>query len=113
MAETNAGARLARGGLSRRDFLRISGTGLAGAALLGVAGCGGEESGGAAGGDVWKQFKGTTLNFISENTPPTAAIAANLKPFTDRTGINVKITQVELGALVERVALDFGSGEGQ
>ena len=28
-------------GLSRRDFLRLGGAGLAGAALLGVAGCGG------------------------------------------------------------------------
>ena len=32
-----------RGGadLSRKDFLRLSGAGLAGAALFGVAGCGG------------------------------------------------------------------------
>ncbi|MDQ5812802.1 MAG: twin-arginine translocation signal domain-containing protein, partial [Actinomycetota bacterium] len=29
------------GGMSRRDFLKIGGAGLAGAALLGVAGCGG------------------------------------------------------------------------
>jgi multiple sugar transport system substrate-binding protein len=99
--------------ISRRDFLKVTGTGLAGAALLGAAGCGQESGGGAAGGDVWKQYKGTTLNFISENTPPTAAIAANLKPFKDLTGIDVKITQIELGALVEKVALDFGSGEGQ
>jgi hypothetical protein len=30
--------------LSRRQFVRLGGAGLAGAALLGVAGCGGEES---------------------------------------------------------------------
>jgi multiple sugar transport system substrate-binding protein len=35
-------------GLSRRDFLRVGGAGLAGAALLGASGCGGgEQSGGA------------------------------------------------------------------
>src|SRR5215216_7306114 len=35
-------------GLSRRDFLKVGGAGLAGAALLGAAGCGGgEQSGGA------------------------------------------------------------------
>ena len=35
-------------GLSRRDFLKVGGAGLAGAALLGVPGCGGgEQSGGA------------------------------------------------------------------
>jgi multiple sugar transport system substrate-binding protein len=101
-------------GLTRREFLRITGAGLAGASLLGISACGEEQAGGgAAGGDVWKQFKGTTLQFISENTPPTAAIAANLKPFKELTGIDVKITQIELGALVEKVALDFGSGEGQ
>ena len=32
--------------LSRRDFLKISGTGLAGAALLGTAGCGVFQQGG-------------------------------------------------------------------
>jgi peptide/nickel transport system substrate-binding protein len=37
-------------GLSRRDFLKISGAGLAGAALLGVAGCGGGGGGGEQGG---------------------------------------------------------------
>jgi multiple sugar transport system substrate-binding protein len=33
-------------GISRKDFLRTSGTGLAGAVLLGAAGCGGGQSGG-------------------------------------------------------------------
>ncbi|HEX2182217.1 MAG TPA: hypothetical protein VHH10_08015, partial [Rubrobacteraceae bacterium] len=37
------------GGLSRREFLRIGGAGLAGAALLGVAGCGGGGEEGAGG----------------------------------------------------------------
>src|ERR687897_2935966 len=35
-------------GLSRRDFLKVGGAGLAGAAFLGAAGCGGEEQGGGA-----------------------------------------------------------------
>src|SRR5215212_2793148 len=66
----------------------------------------------AGAGDEWKPFGGTTLNFISENTAPTSAIAANLKPFTDLTGIEVKISQLELTALVQKVALDFASGIG-
>ena len=36
--------------ISRRDFLKIGGTGLAGAALLGTAGCGVFEQGGQQGG---------------------------------------------------------------
>ena len=37
-------------GISRRDFLKMGGTGLAGAALLGTAGCGVFEGGGGTGG---------------------------------------------------------------
>ena len=37
------------GGMSRREFLKIGGAGLAGAALLGIPGCGGSDS---AGGKV-------------------------------------------------------------
>ncbi len=61
--------------------------------------------------DPWQRYKGTTINFISENTPPSAAIAANLKPFEDLTGIKVNISQMELTKLVEKVSLDFSSGK--
>ncbi|WP_374197174.1 extracellular solute-binding protein [Nonomuraea sp. NEAU-A123] len=67
----------------------------------------------AATSDQWRQFQGATLNFISENTAPTAAIAANTKPFTDLTGIDVRIVTLELSALVQRVALDLASGRAQ
>ena len=95
---------------SRREVLRMAG---AGSAALWLGGCG--SSGNTAkpvAGDEWKQFGGTTLNFISENTAPTSAIAANLEPFKQLTGIDIKITQLELQALVQKVALDFASGQG-
>ena len=38
------------GPINRRDFLRLGGAGLAGATLLGVAGCGGGEQVGGGGG---------------------------------------------------------------
>lgn len=97
--------------LSRRDFLKMSGAGLAGASLLGLAGCGEESSQSSSSGGMWKQYKGMTLNFISENTAPTSAIAANLKPFKDLTGIDVEISQLELGSLVQKVSLDVSSGD--
>jgi len=59
---------------------------------------------------MWKQVSGAKIEFISENTPPSTAIDANLQPFKDLTGIDVHITQMELGALVQKVALDFGAG---
>src|ERR687894_2719270 len=38
------------GPINRRDFLKLGGAGLAGATLLGVAGCGGGEQVGGGGG---------------------------------------------------------------
>src|SRR5215217_5983444 len=80
---------------TRRDVLRMAG---AGGAALWLGGCGSSNSAKPVAGDEWKQFGGATLNFISENTAPTSAIAANLKPFTDLTGIEIKIVQLELAA---------------
>jgi multiple sugar transport system substrate-binding protein len=100
--------------MTRRQVLGRAGMGAAALALPGAfAACGGSKQAPTpVTGDEWKQFAGTTINFISENTAPTSAIAANLKPFTDLTGINVKISQLELTALVQKVALDFASGIG-
>ena len=103
--------------MSRRDFLKVAGAGLGGAAILGNAGCVGSRGSAnvaeAASNNKWKQFSGMTLNFISENTAPTSAIAANLKPFKDLTGIDVNISQLQLTAVQQKVALDFGSRSGQ
>jgi len=104
--------------LNRRELLR---TGLLGAGALAAPGllaaCSNETTARMpalkAGEDPWRRFAGTTINFISENTAPTAAIAANLKPFTELTGINVRIVNLELSALVQRVALDMASGDSQ
>src|ERR1035437_4180262 len=63
-----------------------------------------------ANADMWKQYSGAKLNFISENTAPSSAAAANMGAFTALTGIDVKITQEQLGNVVEKVALDMGAG---
>jgi multiple sugar transport system substrate-binding protein len=98
------------GRLSRRGLLAAGAS--AGVALA-CAGCGaGKVRVARPGGDPWRRFAGTTLNFISENTSPTSAIAANLDPFVRRTGIKVNIVQLELSAMVQKVALDFASGLG-
>jgi multiple sugar transport system substrate-binding protein len=98
--------------MTRRDFLRMGGAGLAGASLLGAAGCGASTSGVSPGDGMWKQYAGMTLNFVSENTSPTTAIAANLAPFKELTGIEINILQLELQTMVQKIALDIGSGEG-
>jgi raffinose/stachyose/melibiose transport system substrate-binding protein len=50
-------------GFSRREFLKLGGAGLAGATLLGVAGCGGSQQGG---GEVVKFFTGTAETTAQE-----------------------------------------------
>jgi multiple sugar transport system substrate-binding protein len=87
------------------------------AALLALPGCGDDSTdtpqGNAQGGDPWKQFSGTSINFISENTSPSAAIAANLAPFEKLTGIKVNVQQMDLDKVVEKCKLDFSSGTAQ
>ena len=53
---------------SRRDFLRLTGTTVAGATIFGSLRQSFAES--PTDPKVWKQFSGTALNFISENTVP-------------------------------------------
>ncbi|TJZ59051.1 extracellular solute-binding protein [Streptomyces piniterrae] len=96
--------------VSRRSLLR--GAAAAGAAGLLTSCASRADAAFDAGAAPWRRYAGTTLNFISENTAPTAAIAANLKPFTELTGIRVNIVTLELSALAQKVALDFASGNG-
>jgi simple sugar transport system substrate-binding protein len=48
--EVNWAGTMIKGGVSRRNFLKAGGAGIAGAALFGIAGCGGKQ-GGEAGGE--------------------------------------------------------------
>lgn len=105
--------------VTRRNVLKgalVGAAGLGMPSLLTACGSSGSKSSAPSGAPSsggtadWKQFSGTTINFISENTSPSAAIAADSSAFTNLTGIKVQISQMELGALVQKVALDFGSG---
>ncbi|MBO0881154.1 MAG: extracellular solute-binding protein [Mycobacterium sp.] len=97
--------------MTRNTFLRTVGVGIAGSAALTAAGCGSTNVHHAGSG--WKQYSGMTLNFISENTGPSSAIAANLQPFTELTGINVNISQLVLTSVEQKVALDLSAHSGQ
>lgn len=57
----------------------------------------------------WKQYEGTTINFISENTTPSTAIAANINLFEEVTGVKVVIEQADLNAVIEKVGLDVNA----
>lgn len=58
----------------------------------------------------WKQFSGSKLKFISENTPPSFAIRDKIKSFYDLTGIEVEILTDDLPVVQQKIGIDLRSG---
>jgi multiple sugar transport system substrate-binding protein len=61
----------------------------------------------------WRQFEGIKLKMLSENTPPSSALAANIETFEKVTGIKVTIEQSDLYSVVESTGLDFNAKAGK
>ena len=59
----------------------------------------------------WKQYSGSKLVFMSENTPPSFAIRDNLKPFYDLTGIQVEILTDDLPVVQQKIGIDLRGGK--
>jgi multiple sugar transport system substrate-binding protein len=59
----------------------------------------------------WKQYSGSKLTFMSENTPPSFAIRDNIKAFTDLTGIEVEILTDDLPVVQQKVGIDLRGGK--
>ena len=59
----------------------------------------------------WKQYSGSKLVFMCENTPPSFAIRENLKPFYDLTGIEVEILTDDLPVVQQKVGIDLRGGK--
>jgi oligopeptide transport system substrate-binding protein len=72
--------------LSRGDFLKLSGTGLAGAALLGTAGCGSLFEGGGGGGSA-KKTDTLNLDLTAEIPELDSAIADDTVSFDVLTNV--------------------------
>lgn len=102
--------------VSRREFLQRGG------ALAAGLGAGGLIVGGgstivstrvqaqSSEDAKWKQFSGSKLVFMSENTPPSFAIRDNLKAFYDLTGIEVEILTDDLPVVQQKVGIDLRGG---
>ena len=60
----------------------------------------------------WKQFAGSKIVFMSEDTPPTAAIKSKIKPFLELTGIDIEIIEEHLDIVSEKVGIDVRGRKG-
>ena len=102
--------------IDRRKFLELGGgaaTALgAGSIALGLNSVVNRRPAYAASSDEakWKQYEGTKLVFMSENTPPSFAIRDNLKPFYDLTGIEIEILTDDLPVVQQKVGIDLRGG---
>ena len=72
--------------LTRLEFLKVSGLGLAGATLLGTLGCGGGGSGGEGGGSAAEGLVFTS----SGSSYQRAQTKAWLKPYSNETGTEIR-----------------------
>ncbi len=103
--------------INRRKFLELGGgaaTALgAGGLTLGLGSTITRSTTQAASSDdaKWKQYSGSKLKFMSENTPPSFAIRDNIKTFTDLTGIEVEILTDDLPVVQQKVGIDLRSGK--
>jgi multiple sugar transport system substrate-binding protein len=89
--------------VSRREFLKIGGTGLAGAALLGVAGCGGGQGG------------GNEITF-SWGPDDTGALTKLIEKFNQQNQGKIKVIHREMpsdtGQYFDQLRTEFQAGGG-
>lgn len=90
--------------ISRREFLRVSGAGLAGAALLGSAGCGGGSGQGGGSDIVFSLFP-----------DPSGSVQALIDQFNQENQGNISVTLREMpadsGQHFDQLNTEFQSGE--
>ena len=103
MTERNEGSGVSAGRkLNRRDFLKMSGAGLAGAALLGTAGCGG--GGGSSGNIVFAMGRDTSQT-----------LGPMVDDFNKQNKGNFKVTYREMptdtGQYFDKLQTEFQAGQ--
>lgn len=102
--------------VSRRKFLELAGGGasLMGAGTLGVSLSSvivsNRVSAQSSEDAKWKQYSGSKLVFLSENTPPSFAIREKLEDFYKLTGIEVEILTDDLPVVQQKAGIDLRSG---
>lgn len=103
--------------ISRRKFLELGGSAAtalgAGSVAVGLSSQITRTPAHAASSDdaKWKQFAGSKLVFMSENTPPSFAIRDNLEEFYKLTGMEIEILTDHLPVVQQKVGIDLRGGQ--
>jgi multiple sugar transport system substrate-binding protein len=103
--------------ISRRKFLELGGSAAltlgAGSLAVGLNSVIVRRPVQAASSDdaKWRQYDGSKLVFMSENTPPSFAIRDNIKAFHDLTGITVEILTDDLPVVQQKIGIDLRGGK--
>lgn len=103
--------------VSRRRFLELGGGAASmlgvGSLTLGLGSTITRTRAQAASSDdaKWKQYAGSKLTFLSENTPPSFAIRDKIKAFTDLTGMEVEILTDDLPVVQQKAGIDLRGGK--
>jgi multiple sugar transport system substrate-binding protein len=99
----------ATSGMNRRDFLKISGAGLAGASLLGVAGCGG-------GGGAEQAEDGSTIITFAMAPDDSGTLEKIIQQFNDDHSGEYKVNHrkmpTDTGAFFDQLRTQFQAGGG-
>ncbi|CAA9440783.1 MAG: Maltodextrin ABC transporter, substrate-binding protein MdxE [uncultured Rubrobacteraceae bacterium] len=87
--------------LSRREFLKVGGAGLAGAAILGSSGCGGGQGGGA---------EEIVFSFFPD---PSGSVQALIDRFNEENEVQVRLREMpaDSGQHFDQLNTEFQSGE--
>lgn len=99
--------------MTRRDVLKTLGVGtlaLVGGQIVTTKSL--SQAASAAEDEKWRQFAGSKLIFLSEDTPPTLAVKAKIQPFTELTGIEIEIIPEYLDIVAEKLRIEREIKEG-
>ncbi|MEG1255380.1 extracellular solute-binding protein [Clostridium sp.] len=61
----------------------------------------------------WREFEGTTLNFVVENNINANILSRECRKFTEKTGIRVNIRPMDYTTMIEKINTDFISQRGK
>ncbi len=103
--------RVLRGGfgrrISRRDFLKVGGAGLAGATLLGVAGCGGGGGGQGSGGKTQ-----VTFSFGPDDSGSLQEVVNRFNQQSDSVEVKYREMPADTGQYFDQLRTEFQAGGG-